>query len=259
MKALLLIAHGSNRQISNDEIRTLTNKLKPKAQQDFDYIDCVFLELAEPSIPEGIEQCIATGAKEITLLPYFLSEGKHVAEDIPTIVAEKQKEHPDIEMNISAYLGQSPAIEKLLLRIARGYDSPHSIVESDPIKRHLILMGGHICALLGLIALLLPIVPTSPFLVVAAACYARSSPKFRNLLISNRYCGSAILQWEKNKCLEARVKYLFIAVLVVAFLSSAVLFMETWLARFIVLTLGIGAVTYVALRPVCEDGKQLSE
>ena len=253
MKALLLIAHGSNRQISNDEIRTLTEHLKEKAQSDFEYINCVFLELAEPSIGDGVEQCIAAGAEEITLVPYFLSEGKHVATDIPEIVAQKQKEHPNIKMYLSTYLGNMPEIEELLLRIATGSENAHTIVEKDPIKRHLILVGGHICALLGLIALLLPIVPTSPFLVVAAACYARSSPRFRQLLISNRYCGPAILKWEKNRCLDARVKYLFVGVLAVAFLTSTVIFMETWLAKFIVLTLGISAITYVALLPTCND------
>ena len=114
-----------------------------------------------------------------------------------------------------------------------------------------ILVIGHLSLLLGLIALLLPIVPTSPFLVVAAACYARTSPRFRKLLIENRHVGPAILEWEQNRCLELKHKVLFILILAVAFSSSAFLFMETQLAKLIMLSVGLLAIIYVGSIKTC--------
>ena len=118
MKALLLIAHGSNRQYSNDEIRSLTDRLRAKIRAHFDRIDCVFLELTEPSIADGIQRCADNGIDEIILLPYFLSAGKHIADDIPGIVAEQRNRYPHIDMRICDYVGKQPEMEDLLKRIA---------------------------------------------------------------------------------------------------------------------------------------------
>ena len=122
MKALLIIAHGSNRQFSNDEIRALTDRLKDKIRDRFDYIDCVFLELAEPTIADGIKRCANEGAEKIILLPYFLAAGKHIADDIPDIVAAERTRYPHIDMQICDYLGKRPEMEDLLMRIALHYE-----------------------------------------------------------------------------------------------------------------------------------------
>jgi sirohydrochlorin ferrochelatase len=120
MKALLLVAHGSRREASNEEIRELTRRLAGQAGESFDHIDCAFLELAEPSIPDGIQRCIDAGASQVTVLPYFLSAGRHVAEDIPAEVRIKQQERPDVDIRIADYIGGSAQIPALLLQTALG-------------------------------------------------------------------------------------------------------------------------------------------
>lgn len=119
MKALLLVAHGSRREASNEEIRALTRRVAALAGADFGRVECAFLELAEPSIPDGIQRCIDAGADEVVVLPYFLSEGRHVAEDIPAEVRIKQDEHPEANIHIARYLGGADAIPELLLRCVR--------------------------------------------------------------------------------------------------------------------------------------------
>jgi len=118
MKALLLVAHGSRRAQSNDEVRELTARMRERDAQ-FDIVECAFLELAEPSIPDGIECCIRQGAREVVVLPYFLSAGRHVVTDIPGEVAGKQQEHPGVKIEIAPYLGAAPEIADLLLGLAR--------------------------------------------------------------------------------------------------------------------------------------------
>ncbi len=114
MKSLLLIAHGSRREASNEEIRQLTGKLQRHPSNDADDTSCAFLELAEPSIPDGIQQCIDRGARTVVVYPYFLSQGRHVAEDIPQEVAQKKLQHPDVEIIIANYFGSSDQVVELL-------------------------------------------------------------------------------------------------------------------------------------------------
>lgn len=122
MKALLLVAHGSRRAASNDEVRNLAARLAARARPAIAIVRCGFLELAEPSIPDGIEECIREGATEVVVLPYFLSAGRHVVADIPQEVSGKQAQHPHVDISIAPYLGASTGIADLLLGAA-GLDA----------------------------------------------------------------------------------------------------------------------------------------
>jgi sirohydrochlorin ferrochelatase len=115
MKSLILIAHGSRRQQSNDEVHDLTEALRRQAGEALDRVECAFLELAEPAIPEAIDAAAAAGSDIIYVLPYFLNSGRHVAEDIPGIVGEKRRQYPDIELIQTPILGAAPGILDLLL------------------------------------------------------------------------------------------------------------------------------------------------
>jgi sirohydrochlorin ferrochelatase len=118
MKALLVIAHGSRRAESNDEVRQLTEILALRAQDEFPIVRCGFLELAEPSIPDGIELCVQAGASEVVVLPYFLSAGRHVVTDIPHDVRGKQEQYPQVNIRIAPYLGAHDRVSDLLLESA---------------------------------------------------------------------------------------------------------------------------------------------
>ncbi len=120
MKALLLVAHGSRRIESNDEVAALAQKLALKADGEFAVVSHAFLELSEPSIPAGIEHCLSQGAKSVTVLPYFLARGTHVVEDIPEQVAIKQREYPDADIHIVDYLGTADELVDLLFNLATG-------------------------------------------------------------------------------------------------------------------------------------------
>ncbi len=113
-KALLLVAHGSRRATSNDEVRAVAERLAA-ASDEYVLVRAAFLELAEPLIPDGIEQCIAEGADEVVVLPYFLSAGRHVVEDIPAEAAKA--EVGSARVRIAPYLG-SAELEEVLLSLA---------------------------------------------------------------------------------------------------------------------------------------------
>ena len=127
MKSLLIIAHGSRRLSSNDEVRALTELIKTRVTDTYDSIHCAFLELAEPSIPQGIQLCVNDGANEVVVMPYFLSAGRHVSEDIPTEVSDAQKNHPLLNIRITDYLGSIPSIPDIIATQAiHAAESSHS-------------------------------------------------------------------------------------------------------------------------------------
>ena len=120
MKTLLVVAHGSRRAESNDEVRALTRCLGEQAGAEFGTVACAFLELAQPSIPDGLRAAIAAGAREVVVLPYFLSAGRHVVADIPNEVAIVRTEHPGVSITVAPYLGEAPELVGLLLRQAQS-------------------------------------------------------------------------------------------------------------------------------------------
>jgi sirohydrochlorin ferrochelatase len=122
MKALLLVAHGSRRKQSNDEVAILAETLKKYCSEQYSITRSAYLELAEPLIPDGIKQCIDDGASSIIVLPYFLNSGRHVIEDIPNIVNQAKQSHPDLEIHIAQHLGASELMMELLIKAANSAD-----------------------------------------------------------------------------------------------------------------------------------------
>lgn len=106
MKALLIVAHGSRRAASNDEVRALTQVVAERAGDTYVKVSCAFLELADPPIPVALEGLIQTGVKDVTVVPYFLSAGRHVVEDIPAEVA-KADMPAGTRVQIAPHIGES--------------------------------------------------------------------------------------------------------------------------------------------------------
>ena len=118
MHALLLIAHGSRREASNQEVRELAARLEQIAGDRFDRVLPAFLELAEPDIPTGVDLCVEGGATTVTAVPYFLSAGRHVASDIPAELEKTMRKHPAVTIHQSDYLGKHESVPELLLALA---------------------------------------------------------------------------------------------------------------------------------------------
>ena len=123
MKALLLIAHGSRREASNQEIIELAEHLAEQAGDEFAMVKACFLELARPSIGEAVKACAKHGINDITAIPYFLSAGRHVAEDVPRELEAAARIHSSIRLSTCPHIGAAGAMPRLLLAAARERDS----------------------------------------------------------------------------------------------------------------------------------------
>lgn len=85
-KGVLVVAHGSRNSEANDAVIALAERLKDRLETGL--VAAGFLELAKPSIPEGIGTLAAKGMEELIVYPFFLARGVHIKKDIPQIVEE---------------------------------------------------------------------------------------------------------------------------------------------------------------------------
>jgi len=118
MKALLLVAHGSRREESNQEVVILTNKLQSIFTNQYQIFQAGFLEIASPSIETSIINCVKQGATSISVLPYFLNSGLHVIQDIPNTVNKMQQQFPDVKIETAPHIGASELMMNLLIEAA---------------------------------------------------------------------------------------------------------------------------------------------
>ena len=77
---------------------------------------------------------------------------------------------------------------------------------------------------LGIIGVILPILPTTPFLIVALALFAKSSPRFHKMLLNNVWFGPILKQWEDKKTLSRKTKYKAFFLIIFTFSISVAIF-----------------------------------
>lgn len=109
--AVLLLGHGSRAVDAN----TAQYQVAGDLRQTYPIVECAFLELNSPSIPEGLTLCQQAGASRIIVIPYFLSLGRHVQKDLPEIIGEWRKTNPDVEVKLGNPLGYSSKMTALVL------------------------------------------------------------------------------------------------------------------------------------------------
>lgn len=107
---VVLAAHGSRAATANDAHRALAERLAGATGCP---VGAAFLELAEPSIAGAIDDA-ATRARTVLVLPYFLHPGRHLSEDVPAIVADAGRRHPDVAVQLLGAFGAEPAVIDLL-------------------------------------------------------------------------------------------------------------------------------------------------
>jgi sirohydrochlorin ferrochelatase len=112
MTSLLLIAHGSRRPEANADLEYVAARLRARgASAD---VQVSFLELAEPTIEGGGALCAGRGATAVVMLPYFLSPGKHVVEDLTAARDRLAAAFPAVRFVLAEPLGRHPLLLDIL-------------------------------------------------------------------------------------------------------------------------------------------------
>ena len=111
-RSLLVVAHGSPDYSANAQMFEVIDLIR--ARKVYPIVEFGFLDCNEPDIPTAIDRCASLGTSRIEVVPYFLHTGRHVADDIPTLLEEGRVRHPDIDFRLARYLGSSNKITDIL-------------------------------------------------------------------------------------------------------------------------------------------------
>ena len=113
--------------------------------------------------------------------------------------------------------------------------------------RSLMWLAGSVALVLGLIGVVVPGLPTTPFVLLAAACYAKASPRLHAWLLNHRLTGPLLRDWEAHRSLTRRTKTIAVVSMLAMVSFSIWSFRHLWIAQVVLAVLGaIGA--WVVLR-----------
>jgi sirohydrochlorin ferrochelatase len=114
VKAILLIDHGSRRDEANEMLACMANLVQAMAGAGV-AVRHAHMELAAPTIEDGVHACIEAGATEVVAFPYMLSPGKHAAGDIPRLVAAAAAAYPDVNIRVTSAFGVHEKLAEVVL------------------------------------------------------------------------------------------------------------------------------------------------
>jgi len=120
-------------------------------------------------------------------------------------------------------------------------------------KMNLYRLLAFLCLGAALVGVFLPLWPTTPFVLLAAACFARSSERWHRWLLENPTFGPMIREWEQKRCIRCRVKVLAISMMVVVGGLSIFYAVESNAIRIVGgVMIAVGTLT-VSLIRTCKD------
>jgi len=115
--SLLLIAHGSRRPEANADLEYVAEAMRIRGR--YPIVQVSYLELAEPDIEAGGALCLKAGATDVVMLPYFLSPGKHVVEDLTAARNRLSERFPNVRFALAEPLGRHPRLVDVVEERAR--------------------------------------------------------------------------------------------------------------------------------------------
>jgi uncharacterized membrane protein YbaN (DUF454 family) len=114
-------------------------------------------------------------------------------------------------------------------------------------KRRLLIGAGTLSTGLGVIGIFVPILPTTPFLLLAAACYMRSSERFYRWLVNNGVFGAYIRNYIEGRGMPVRIKTFTILLLWLTIGLTIVFGIQNIVVRIVLICVAIGVTVHIAL------------
>ena len=128
-----------------------------------------------------------------------------------------------------------------------------------PIKVLMIATGTFLIGV-SIVGIFVPVLPTTPFLLLAAALYARSSRRFYNWLINNRILGRYIKNYREGKGIPLKVKIIAISILWITIGYSAIFAIDILWVRILLALIAIGVTIHIASKkPKVKDNTDITD
>ena len=124
------------------------------------------------------------------------------------------------------------------------------------LTRRIWIILGSLFLGLGILGAVLPLLPTTPFLVLSAACYARGSERFYNWLLNNKWFGNYIRNYLEGKGIPWKSKVATIALLWITIGCSAAFAVQSLAVRIVLIVIAIGVTTHVLFISTLRQGEE---
>jgi sirohydrochlorin ferrochelatase len=121
MRGIVVFAHGSRVESANEAVRSVAAELSKSCGFP---VEAAFLELGTPDLPGAADRLVSAGAREITVIPYFLTPGLHMERDLPPLIEKIAQTHSGVRIAVTPPLDGHPALVQVLYD--RAMSAPHS-------------------------------------------------------------------------------------------------------------------------------------
>lgn len=120
------------------------------------------------------------------------------------------------------------------------------------ILHYFLITVGWMSVVLGVLGIFLPLLPTTPFLLLAAACFVRSSPRFYNWLVQHPKLGKYIIHYLEGNGIPMRGKIMAITMIWVTMGISIIWVVPVWWVKWVLAAIGLSVSIYIARQPTLE-------
>ena len=108
---------------------------------------------------------------------------------------------------------------------------------------------GWISIILGIAGIFLPILPTTPFAILAAWCFSKSSERWHQWLLNHKVFGPTIREWERDGVINSRAKTLASSMNVLLFSYTLIFVNVSIVIKSVVTSIGVGVLVFIWTRP----------
>lgn len=111
-RAVIILGHGSRDGGNDTALKRIVEELRRCGGEIIEY---AFLQYAQPTADAALDRCIAQGAKEIVIVPFFMQAGAHVTRDIPDFLNRVRARHPECDIHSTDYVGAHPMMTQIVM------------------------------------------------------------------------------------------------------------------------------------------------
>ncbi|MCK4493234.1 MAG: YbaN family protein [Methylococcales bacterium] len=115
----------------------------------------------------------------------------------------------------------------------------------ETITRIILISLGWFFIIVGIIGVVLPILPTTPFLILALGLFAKSSPSFHQMLLHNRWFGKSLQQWESKKSISRHTKRNATVLIILSFSISIAILQGRVPLQIFLIFMAIGLLFFI--------------
>jgi len=127
----------------------------------------------------------------------------------------------------------------------------------DKLKRRVLVIAGTLALMLGFVGIILPVLPTTPFLILAAICYMRGSQWCYNSLLRNRFIGKYLKNYLSGRGMSLTSKILTMSLLWITILSTVFLLTENPVVKVVLAVVLVGVTIHILLIKTLRTSKSI--